>query len=207
MQPIRYWTVVALISALHFWAAGADAAEPAAGGAPTVVGPDSRDAPEAKIRDAARVLEQAALQADFASDARELALLQQAHDDLTAAVDQLNGVQRDRARGLLDDLEHAIHGASTRLGALITPFAEPDDPPAPSRDQLAQLATEAQELERQSPTLHRLVDSVTVRSAPDRDADSVPPAPPPSPIDVANQELLRWPLGVQTVWPQIRYRF
>jgi hypothetical protein len=51
------------------------------------------------------------------------------------------------------------------------------------------------------------VDTVTVRSASDRDADSVPQAPPLSPIDVANQELLWWPLGSQSAWPQIHYRF
>jgi hypothetical protein len=77
-----------------------------AGGLPAAptVRTDDRGAPEAKIDDARRALEQAAAEAEFASDTREIALLQQARNDLSAAIDHLGGLQRQRTQDLLNDL-------------------------------------------------------------------------------------------------------
>src|SRR5258708_29691926 len=195
MQPCRRRWVLALAAALFAPLVYCTAAQAAR------VGDDAADAPAAKISDAARALEQAALQSQFASDAREVTLLQQAHDDLAAAVDQLHGARRTRTMWLLDDREQAIQRTATLLGPVISPVDDGFGPPVPSRDQLAQLAIEAQELERMAPEVHRLVGTAIIGTAPVREDTGVPPAPPRSPIDVANRELLLWPLGDETAWP------
>src|ERR1700730_17076149 len=195
MQPGRNRWVLALAAALFAPLVYGTAAQVAP------VGGDAPDAPAANIRDAARALEQAALQAQFASDAREVALLQQAHDDLAAAVDQLHGARRGRTKWWRDDLEQAIQRTATLLGPVMSPVDDGFGPPVPSRDQLVQLAIEAQELEGMAAEVHRLVGPGIIGTTPVREDASVPPAPPRSPIDVANRELLLWPLGDDTTWP------
>jgi hypothetical protein len=190
------------------WALAAQAAQPVAAKAPGTALATSetvfRDEAEAKISDATRALEQAALQANVASDARELELLQRAHDDLSTAVGQLHGTRRIRAGWLLSDLEQAMQRASVQLGTLISPGEEGFDQVVPDRNQLAALATEAQELERREQTVHRLIGTTIIGLAlPSQNASM----PPRSPLDVENTELLSWPLGYETAGPQINIGF
>jgi len=102
---------------------------------------------------------------------------------------------------LLDDLEQAVDRTDALLGPVISPGDDGVGPPVPSRDQLAQLAIEAQELERMAPEVHRLVGTAIIATTPVREDTGVPLAPPRSPINVANRELLLWPLGNDTTWP------
>jgi hypothetical protein len=201
MQPGRNRWVLALAAALLVPLAYSEAAQAAPVAAAAAVSDGAPDATAAKISEAARALEQAALQAQFASDARELALLQQAHDDLSAALDHLHGTRRTRTMWLLDDLEQAIQRSTTQLGPVTSPVEDSLGPRVPSRDQLAQLAIEAQELERQAPDVHRLVGTAIIGATQPREDTGAPHAPPRSPIDVANRELLSWPLGNDTTWP------
>jgi len=207
MKPGRSRSAFALASILLATLLGASAgrAAPAAAAAPTAASA-ARDTPQAKIGEATRALEQAALQADFASDARELELLQQAHDDLNAAADQLHGARRTRTTWLLEDLERAIQRTTAQLGPLSTPGGQGFGPLVPARGQLAQLATEAQELERGAPEVHRLIGTTIIGLTPPGEGGA-PLAPPMSPLDLENRELLSWPLGYETAWPQLRARF
>jgi hypothetical protein len=168
------------------------------------VGTDNRETPEAKIDDARRALEQAAAQADFASDASEVALLQRAHDDLNAAVDQLQGLQRQRTLDLLSDLDQAMERTAGKLGRLVSPSGEAFGPLVPSRQQLNGLASEAVELQRNAPELQRLPNTIVIQSQPHPEAGAVPG---PDQIELVNREPLSWPLGFQGAWPQIRRRF
>jgi hypothetical protein len=208
MKPNGHRLSSVLASAFAFgWAVAAQAAQPLAGQAPdaslAAQETASREEAEARIGDATRALEQAALQANVASDARELELLQRARDDLSAAVAQLHGTRRIRTGWLLDDLALAMQRTSTQLGTLVSPAGEAFGPLVPDRTQLAALATEAQELQRREPTMHRLIGTTIMGSAPSENAAE----PPRSPLDAENRELLAWPLGYETAWPQIRIGF
>jgi len=111
------------------------------------------------IRLAVQQLQQAALQRDFASNADELQMLQSAHDTLVAAIKKLCCEEREHAAQLSSDIEHVLVRDSTYLGALVSPADDRFGPPAPTRDQLAQLAQEGEELMRGAPIVHRLIDS------------------------------------------------
>ena len=122
------------------------------------------------IRTAVQQLQQAALQRDFTSNAAELQLLQSAHDTLVTAIKKLCCQEREHAAQLTADIEHVLVRDSSYLGPLTSPSDERFGPPAPTRNQLAQLAQEGQELVRGAPMVHRLIDSdmysVTSRSLP-----------------------------------------
>lgn len=209
MDPNRKFAVIVMTAALFGFAANVhanppSAATPQAGagilGIAALIQADRRSIAQAQISDAVRDLEQAALQWDFASNARELALLQQAHEDLAAAAKQLHGVQRTQTIDLLADLDHAIRRASTHLGPLLSPDGDTFGPLAPSRDQLAQLATEAQDLECNAPTIHRLRDTVSPSSTA-RDRTGAQPTNRPAAVALAGEDPLSWPLGTQAAWP------
>jgi hypothetical protein len=162
---------------------------------------------QAQIDDAVGALEQATLQRDFASNARELGLLQRAHDRLSAAAKQLDGARRAQTIDLLADLDHSVERASSHLGPLASPDGGSFDPRAPSRNQLAQLATEGQDLQRSTPAAHRLLDGSGLGSTSrlptvgDRQSAAQIWAAP------ANADLLSWPAEMRATWPQIDWPF
>lgn len=127
-----------------------------------------------RIRVAVRRLEQAALQHDFASNERELQLLQSAHDELEAAIKTLCCGERERVAALESDIARALTEDSSYLGPLVSPDGEQFGPVAPSQSQLAQLVTEGQEVLRHAPTVERL------RIAPGPDIAQGPIGPPPA---------------------------
>ncbi len=162
---------------------------------------------QAQIDDAVGALEQATLQRDFTSNAGELALLQRAHDRLSAAAKHLDGARREQTMELLADLDHSVQRASSRLGPLASPDRESFDPRAPSRNQLAQLATQGQDLQRSTPAAHRLLDGSGLGSTSRppavgdrRSAAQIWAAP-------ANADLLSWPAEMRATWPQIDWPF
>ena len=161
----------------------------------------NRDTPDAKIDDARRALEQAAVQVDFASDAREIELLQQAHDDLSGAIDQLHGPQRQRTLDVLSDLNQAMHRATASLGRLIAPGGEGFGPLVPSRQLLRGLATEALELQRNAPELQRLPSTIVVEVGGRPQQTESASARAQEPIRLVEQELLSWPLAHNAAWP------
>lgn len=161
---------------------------------------------QAQINDAVGDLERATLERDFGSTASELALLQDAHDRLSAAARQLQGTRHEQTIGLLADLDHAVRMASSRLGPLTSPAGESFDPPVPSRNQLAQLATEGQDLQRSTPAAHRLVDGSGLGSTSRRALAAQPPAQQTSTAR-ANAAAPSQPLEPRAMWPQIRFRF
>jgi hypothetical protein len=184
---------------------GAAAARAAVMASTPIAGTNDRDTPEAKIDDARRALEQAAAQADFASDAREIGLLQQAHDDLSAAIDQLHGLQHQRTLDLLSDLDQAMRRTAAGLGRLASPGGEGFGPLVPSRQLLGRLATEAVELQRNAPE-RRMPNTIIVDIGHHRTRVETG-ARAPDPIGLANQQPLSWPLGYEAAWPQLRVRF
>ena len=153
----------------------------------------ARNAPASDIDAAARALEQAALQSGVATDAREVALLRLAHDDLSAALPRLHGSRKTRTGWLLEDLDRAIEGASARFGAPLSPEADEFAESVPDRSQLDQLAIEAQELQRRAPVVHRLVGTAIIGTLAQREQSGA--TAPPGLLDVQNRELLSWPLG------------
>ena len=155
----------------------------------------ARQTPASDIDAAVRALQQAALQSGVATDAREVALLRLAHDDLSAALPRLHGSRKTRASWLLEDLDRAIEGASARFGEWASPDAEEFGESVPDRNQLDQLAIEAQELQRRAPVVHRLVGTAIIGTVAQRDESGATATAPPSPLDVQNRELLSWPLG------------
>jgi hypothetical protein len=214
MDPNRNLLLIAFTAALFGFAASARADVAPAGtvradagisGLAQLIQADGRSIVQAQISDAMRDLEQACLQRDFASNARELALLQWAREDLVAAARQLHGVEHARAIDLLADLDHAIRRASTHLGPLLSPDGDMYGPQPPSRDQLAQLATEAQDLERNAPKIHRLRDTVSPESTP-RDRTEAQSANR-SATAALGEDPLSWPLGPQAAWPQAQVPF
>lgn len=172
----------------------------------TDVRTSNEETPQAKIDDARRALEQAAAQADFASNSREVALLQRAHDDLSAAIEQLRGVQRQRTADLLSDLDQAMQRTAAKLGGHVSPSQEGFGPLVPDRQLLAGLATEAMDVQRNSTELQRLPNTIVV-GAGQLQQPSGTGALLSGPIELANREPLSWPLGYQAAWPQIRVRF
>jgi len=164
-------------------------------------------AAQAQIDDAVGALEQATLQRDFTSNARELVLLQRAHDRLSAAAKQLDGARRDQTIALLADLDHSVQRASSRLGPLASPDGESFDPRAPSRNQLAQLASQGQYLQRSTPTLHRLLDGSGLGSASRPSAAVERRSAPQIWAAPANADLLSWPAEMRATWPQIDWPF
>ena len=167
----------------------------------------NRDTPDTEIDDARRALEQAAAQADFASDEREVALLQRAHDDLSAAVDRLQGLQRQRTMDLLSDLDQALQRTAAELGRFVSPGEESFGPLVPSRRLLNSLAMEALELQRNTPELQRLPDAVVIDVARSRPHAGTAGAPPRNPVEQVDHEPLSWPLGFEAAWPDIAIPF
>jgi hypothetical protein len=161
---------------------------------------------QSQIANAVRDLERAALQSDFSSNPRELAFLQHAQQQLRAAAKQLDGERRDRIIDLLADLDHALQRASKRAGPPISPDEQTSGARAPSHNQLAQLATEGQELERGAPTAHRLVDGNGLGSTARR---ARRPQPPVDQIQTApwNADLQTWMPEAQAPRSQIHLRF
>jgi hypothetical protein len=161
---------------------------------------------QSQIVDAVRDLERAALQSDFSSNAREMAFLQHAHEQLRAAAKQLDGARFDRTIDLLADLDRAVERTSTRAGPPISPGEEASVARAPSHNQLAQLATEGQDLERNAPTAHRLVDENGLGSTARQARGALPPTGQVStaPWDADMQTWLPEPRGTS---PQLRLRF
>jgi hypothetical protein len=159
----------------------------------------------AQISAAVRCLQQATLQWDFASNKDVLGLLRKAQDDLVAAARQQSGAQRMRTDELLADLNRAIERASTQLGSLSTPSGETFGPLAPSRNDLAQLASEGQDLERGVPLVHRLLLTVDVGSQ-NRDASPAHTQIQQADFALANSDLPSWP-ELQARWPQVHFRF
>jgi len=214
MDPNRKLFLIALTTALFGLAAAhANAASEGLARAGAGIAGVSRDVQadrctiaQAQVTDAVRDLEQAALQWDFASNARELALLQWAHEDLAAAVKLLHGVQRTRTVELLADLDHAIRRASAHLGPLVSPDGNTFGRVAPSQNQLAQLATEAQDLARNAPTIHRLRDTVSLGST-DRERAGAQPGTGAAALPLASENPLSWPLGSETAWRQVQVPF
>jgi hypothetical protein len=167
----------------------------------------NRETPEAEMDDARRALEQAAAQADFASDEREVALLQRAHDDLSAAIDQLQGLQRQRTLDLLSDLDRAMHRTAAELGRFVSPGEESFGPLVPSRQLLNSLATEALEVQQNAPELQRLPDTVVIGVGRPRQHERTADASARDPIEQADHEPLSWPLGFEAAWPDIAIPF
>jgi hypothetical protein len=161
---------------------------------------------QSQIADAVRDLERAALQSDFSSNAHELAFLRHAHEQLRAAAKQLDGARRDRIIDLLVDLDHAVQRASTRAGPPIWPDEETSSTRAPSHNQLAQLATQGQDLERNAPAAHRLVDGNGLGSTARR---ARPAQPPTGQISTApwDADLQTWMPEPRATWPQMRLQF
>ena len=162
--------------------------------------------PDKSIRAAVRVLEQAALQRDFASNQQELAFLQSAHDQLAAAMQALCCLQRERTAQLISDIKHVIVRDSTYLGAAVS--AEGDDfgPPGPTQNQLKQLVTEGQDLVRNAPLVHRLRDADAF------DLASAPVATAPLrinayPLRLQNTDALSMPTDTSAASPQLHFNF
>jgi hypothetical protein len=174
---------------------------------PAPVGPAVPHRPgQQQIAEATRCLEQATLQWDFASNADVLALLRKAQDDLVTAARQLHGRDRMQADELLADLNHAIEQSSTRSGRLASPSGETYGPQAPNRNELAELTTQAQDLERGVPFAHRLL--VTL------DPDSTDQRALPAHTEIqqadfalARADLQSWPPEPRVRWPQVHFRF
>lgn len=199
MKPNRNEIFAAMLAALLLlWTSSAAA------------GPDDRsrsaDAAQPHIDGAAQALEQAASQASVATAARQVALLRQAQDDLRAAQRQLDGRRRAQVAALLDDVQEAIEAADSQLGTLSAPDADAFGPLVPDREQLAELATEAQQVQRHESNVRRLIGTVIIGTAP-------PAAQPPVPVRLAmviraaDEQALYWPYVAGMAWPQIRIHF
>ena len=171
-----------------------------------VIASASRAAGSAQVSEAVRCLKQATLQWDFSSNADVLALLRKAQDDLVAAARQQRGVPRMRTDDLLADLNRAIERASTQLGTLISPGGETFGPQAPSRNDLAQLVAEGEDLQRGVPLVHRLLLTVD-DGAPDPSASAAHAQIQQADFALANSDLQSWPPELQAQWPQVRFRF
>ncbi len=174
-----------------------------------VIQADRRRIAQAQIDDAVRELKQAAMQADFASNERELSLLQEAHENLLAAAGQLNGVQRTRAIELLADLDHVIKRGSAELGPLISSTGDTFGPPPPSRNQLAQLANEGQDLERGRRFAHRLLDAVDPgqTSQKSKQVTRAQTQMEQAEIALGGKDLQAWPPDMRATWPRVHFRF
>jgi hypothetical protein len=169
-----------------------------------LIAAEGRSIVQAQISDAAHDLEQAARQRDFASNAHELALLQWAHEDLAAAAKALHGVERTRTIDLLADLDLTIRRASTHLGPLLSPDGDLLGPLPPSRNQLARLAKEAQDLERNAAVVPQARHAHPLpRPLIGHRAMRPVPLPRPRPVitsAMAGEDSLSWPLGTQAAW-------
>jgi hypothetical protein len=159
-----------------------------------------------EIRSAVRSLEQAALQWNLASNTRERALLQSAHDRLAAAIKGLCCAQRARAVQLESDIDQVFVRDSSHLGPLVSPDGEAFGPPAPSRNQLAQLAMEGQDLVRNVPKVRRLQNTDTLDSS-NQVVDDARSRPRQDPIDPANGDPVSWPARGPATSPQFHFQF
>ena len=159
-----------------------------------------------QLHAAVRGLEQAALQTDFASNDEELALLQSAHDRLLGAARSLCCAQRARALRLAADIDHVIVRDSARLGALVSPDGDSFGPPAPTRNQLAQLATEGRDLLRNVRPWHPIVDSDDDALATSKTGDVRQPLAKDS-FDLAFASPVALPPNARQAAPQFRFRF
>ncbi len=145
-----------------------------------------------QIARAVGALDQAAMEHDFASNARDLVLLQQARDDLGAAAALLHGLPRTRAIELASDIDIALRWTSAPLGPLASPVGGDMGPPVLSRDQLAQLATEGQDLLRGGLTFDRPIDTGTGFGG-ERPRRAGPAHTPP-PLALQDTRPPAWPL-------------
>lgn len=158
------------------------------------------------VRSAVQQLQQAALQRDFTSNDNVLQMLRSAHDTLVAAIKKLCCQERERAAQLASDIEHVLVRDSTYLGPLISPADERFGPPAPTRDQLAQLALEGQELIRGAAVMHRLIDSDTFNLT----SRSLPAAPArvnEKPIGPTYTDSFNLPPDEHAATTQFHFRF
>lgn len=162
--------------------------------------------PMHEIRSAVGRLEQAALESDFASNTQVLALLQTAHDRLGSAIKSLCCAQRARAVQLQSDIEHVIVRDSARLGPLVSTDGDTFGPPAPTRNQLAQLATEGQDLMRDAPIVHRPVDTDAFDTTNQETGDTRSRARQ-DPMDLAKADVLSWPGDRAVPSPQFHFQF
>ncbi len=210
----KAFLLLTLVSAMMLFASHAHAstvstATISGAGAPTnadtLQGPAQKAAMH-QIRAAVRGLEQAALQADFASNAEELALLQSAHDRLQAAARSLCCAKRARSLRLAADIDHVIARASAHFGPLVSPDGDFIGPPAPSQNQLAQLATEGRELVRNVPTAHGFVDTDALElTAPTPDGAKRPAGE--DQFEMAGTNPLLWPPSGQEAPSQLHFQF
>jgi hypothetical protein len=112
-----------------------------------------------RVQRASRYLEQAALQWDFASNARQLDLLRQARGDLQTALPGLRGLRRRQAAALSADIGRVLVRDTSPLEIQADAGLDTGGPNlgplAPSRDELAVLAKEGQDLVRSAPVAIR----------------------------------------------------
>jgi len=210
----KAFLLLALIIAIMFYAgrAHADVAGPAmlpSAAAAAVAGDDQSSKQHVamhEIRSAARRLEQATLQWDFTSNSQEFALLRSAHDQLASAIKKLCCAQRGRAVEVLTDVEFVMARASAQLGPSRSATGASYGPPAPSRDQLAQLTIETQDLARETPSVHRLLDAGRLDSSNPKASHARSPRER-DPVDYANTDPLSWPPGRPATAPQFHFRF
>ena len=132
---------------------------------------------------------------------RQAQRLQRAHDDLSAAIDQLQGLRRQRTLDLLSDLDQAMQRRTAKFGNPLAPGEESLGLLVPSRELLNGLATEALELQRNVPAPRRLPNTIVVDVSQSPQRERTAEARAREPIEPADQELLSWPLGFEAGWP------
>lgn len=206
----KAFLLITLICATVFFLTRAHAQEPSAVMEPVnaaiAIGNSEPTETTQLIRAAVQQLQQAALQRDFASNTDELELLGSAHDTLVKAIKKLCCQERERATQLVSDIEHVLVRDSTYLGPLVSPADERFGPPAPTRDQLAQLVQEGQELVRGAPTMHRLIDSDTY-SLTSRSLSAPPVRANQYPISPTYTDSFNLPTDEHAATTQFHFRF
>jgi hypothetical protein len=209
----RALLLLAAVSGILFVATRADADGSTFAANPTVAPTaNARDAEAAdkrggkfEIRYAVGQLDQAALQWDFSSHAQELDLLQSARARLASWIGKQRSPQLEYAQQLETDIDDVILRASSQIGPLHSATGASYGPPAPSRNQLAQLATEAQNLERETATARRLTDGTrdaSIRSSQDPGVQSAGES-----FDPAQGDALSWPLGTPSTTALFAFNF
>jgi len=158
------------------------------------------------IRAVVRGLEETALLWDFASQSQELTRLQSVRSRLVRASRELCGQGRQRALELQSDIAYVTARGGEQLDPLSSATGASSGPPAPSREELAQLVTEAQDWENDVPTMHRLLEPSGLylpraASRPTRLRATSDPADP------AYTNLLVWPPDRTQAKSQFRFDF
>jgi hypothetical protein len=159
--------------------------------------------PMRDVRTAEGLIEQAALQRDFSSNARELTLLRGAHDALESAIDSLCCMRRERAAVLAADLDHVLVRDAAHDGFAHSVDGFTYGPPAPSRDQLARLASEAWDLVRGAPLDHRPI----LFTPGDLPSDWIPPRASTRTLGYGATGARAWPLGSDAPVDQFHFLF